>query len=182
MALSANAACAAFRSLERHDFNKVSRSIPATRSFPRSKGPQVKCTAEPEKEPSLDAPKPTNPPPFRPKVSTKFSDVFAFSGPAPETINGRLAMVGFVSAVGVELVTGEDLLTQLSQGEGVTWFLFTATVLTAASLIPMFQGVTRESRSQALMSSTAETWNGRLAMLGFVALAVTEYFKGGPLV
>lgn len=91
-------------------------------------------------------------------------------------------MLGFVSAVGVELATGDDLLSQVSNGEGVSWFLFTASVFTAASLIPMFKGVSRESRSQAFMSSTAETWNGRVAMLGLAALALTEYFKGGPLV
>ena len=37
--------------------------------------------------------------PAAPKVSTKFSDVLAFSGAAPERINGGLAMVGFVAAL-----------------------------------------------------------------------------------
>ncbi|MQL00569.1 chlorophyll A-B binding protein, partial [Escherichia coli] len=39
-------------------------------------------------------------------MSTKFSDVLAFSGPAPERINGRLAMIGFVAAIAVELANG----------------------------------------------------------------------------
>lgn len=123
------------------------------------------------------------PQPQPPKVinNTNFRDIFAFGGPAPETINGRLAMLGFVSAVGVEAATGNDIFSQLNNG-GVSWFLLTASVFTAASLIPMLKGVTRESRSQALMSSDAETWNGRLAMVGLMALALTEYFKGGPLV
>ncbi|KAF6173394.1 hypothetical protein GIB67_027089 [Kingdonia uniflora] len=56
------------------------------------------------------------------KVSTKFTDVLAFSGPAPERINGRLAMIGFVAALGVELARGDDLLTQLGNG-GVPWFI-----------------------------------------------------------
>ena len=115
------------------------------------------------------------------QVSTKFGDVFAFSGPAPETINGRLAMVGFVAAVAVELASGQDLLTQLSSG-GVSRFVISAVLLSIASLVPMFKGVSTESKSQPVFSSSAEMWNGRLAMIGLVALAVTEYVKGGPLV
>lgn len=41
-----------------------------------------------------------------PSNSRKFSDVFAFSGPAPERINGRLAMVGFAAALSMELFKG----------------------------------------------------------------------------
>jgi hypothetical protein len=50
------------------------------------------------------------------QVSPKFTDLFAFGGPAPENINGRLAMLGFVSAVGVELASGKDLFSQLGSG------------------------------------------------------------------
>jgi hypothetical protein len=38
-------------------------------------------------------------------IQPTFSSVMGFSG-APETINGRLAMLGFVAAVGEELVDG----------------------------------------------------------------------------
>ncbi|KAJ4848457.1 hypothetical protein Tsubulata_038172 [Turnera subulata] len=48
------------------------------------------------------------------EVSAKFSDVLAFSGPAPERINGRLAMT-------VELSKGQDVFSQISEG-GVAWF------------------------------------------------------------
>ncbi|GLJ41882.1 hypothetical protein SUGI_0867260 [Cryptomeria japonica] len=115
------------------------------------------------------------------KVSTKFGDVFAFSGPAPETINGRLAMVGFVSAVAVELASGQDLASQLNSG-GLPWFVYSVVLLSAASLVPMFSGVSAESKSQPIFSSSAEMLNGRLAMIGLAALAVTEFVKGGPLV
>ncbi|WJZ87161.1 hypothetical protein VitviT2T_006563 [Vitis vinifera] len=83
---------------------------------------QVRCTKEdgqierpppvttnPQQPPSLSQsrqPIPPPPPPPAPKVSTKFGDVFAFSGPAPERINGRLAMVGFVAAMGAEIWKG----------------------------------------------------------------------------
>ncbi|KAJ0982453.1 hypothetical protein J5N97_010708 [Dioscorea zingiberensis] len=125
--------------------------------------------------PTTPTPKPT------PKVSTKFSDVLAFSGPAPERINGRLAMIGFVAALAVEVARGEDLVGQLMNG-GFPWFLGTAALLSVASLVPLFKGVSVQSRSGELMSSDAELWNGRFAMLGLVALAFTEYLKGGPLV
>ncbi|KAL4288867.1 hypothetical protein AHAS_Ahas19G0329100 [Arachis hypogaea] len=145
----------------------------------------VRSMAEEEqKEQSTEPISPVTPPkpqPRSPKMSTKFSDVLAFSGPAPERINGRLAMIGFVAALAVELSNGQDLLSQISNG-GIPWFLGTSVVLSLASLIPLFQGVSVESKSGGFMSSDAELWNGRFAMLGLIALAFTEYVKGGTLV
>ncbi|XP_020674328.1 early light-induced protein 1, chloroplastic-like [Dendrobium catenatum] len=110
-----------------------------------------------------------------------FWEALSFSGPGPERINGRLAMIGFVSAMAVELAAGEDLAAQLANG-GVLWFAGTAALLSVASLVPLFRGVDAPDRSNAPMTAEAEIWNGRFAMLGLVALAVTEYVKGGPLV
>ena len=138
--------------------------------------PATPVTPPPSVEPK---PQPVSAP--SPKVSTKFSDVLAFSGPAPERINGRLAMIGFVAAMAVEVAKGQGVLEQISNG-GIPWFLGTSVVLTLASLIPLFQGVSVESKSKGFMSSDAELWNGRFAMLGLVALAFTEYVKGGTLV
>ncbi|XP_057525320.1 early light-induced protein 1, chloroplastic-like [Amaranthus tricolor] len=156
----------------------------------------VKCMAEDktEGEPKLNidatssnatptmpsSPAPT-PKPKPTKVSTKFSDVFAFSGPAPERINGRLAMIGFVAAVAVELSKGTDLFSQISDG-GAQWFLGTSILLSGASLVPLFKGERAESKTDGLMNANAELWNGRVAMLGLMALAFTEFVKGGALV
>ncbi|MFS7904241.1 putative chlorophyll A-B binding protein [Helianthus anomalus] len=139
----------------------------------------VKCMSQPStKTPATPTPPP---PPPAPKVSTKFSDVLAFGGPAPERINGRLAMIGFVSAMVVELSNGQDVFAQISHG-GVPAFVATSLVLSVASLVPLFKGVRAESKSNGLMTSDAELWNGRAAMLGLVALAFTEYVTGSPLV
>ncbi|CAH9104077.1 unnamed protein product [Cuscuta europaea] len=120
------------------------------------------------------------PPPPAPKPSTDWKKVFSFSGPGPERINGRLAMVGFVSAIGVELANGGDLFNQIANG-GDALFIGTSVLLTFASLIPLLQGVTAESKSKGFFSADAEIWNGRFAMVGLVALAFTEYVQNGPL-
>eukprot|EP01018_Ginkgo_biloba_P001686 Gb_24954 [translate_table: standard] len=85
--------------------------------------------------------------------------------------DGRL--LGFVSSLGAEFVSGQDLQSQRSSG-GVSWFVLSAVLLSFASLIPMFKDVSTESKFQAIMSSRAEMWNGRFAMLGLMALAITE--------
>ncbi|KAF6176617.1 hypothetical protein GIB67_034479 [Kingdonia uniflora] len=98
------------------------------------------------------------------KVSPKFSDLLAFNGPAPERINGRLSMTGFVAAIAVELVRGDDLVTQLANG-GLPLFVGTSVILYLASLAPLFKGISVELKSDGVMTSGAEMWNGRLAML-----------------
>ncbi|KAF8412615.1 hypothetical protein HHK36_000584 [Tetracentron sinense] len=136
----------------------------------------MRCMA---KQPLQEETTPGTPPTL--DNSTKFSNVLAFSGPAPERINGRLAMIGFVAAIAVELSKGEDLFTQLANG-GILWFVGTSIVLSVASLIPLLKGISVQSKSEGVMTSDAEMWNGRFAMLGLVALAFTEYMTGGTLV
>lgn len=41
------------------------------------------------------------------------SSLMAFDGAAPELINARLAMVGFLSAAAAEFVSGEGVLMQV---------------------------------------------------------------------
>ena len=120
--------------------------------------------------------------PEKPAASSGLWDALAFSGPAPERINGRLAMVGFVSALAVEASRGGGLLSQAGSGSGLAWFVATAAVLSVASLVPVLKGESAEARSGGVMSADAELWNGRFAMLGLVALAVTEYITGAPFV
>ncbi|KAM3754966.1 hypothetical protein ACB098_02G003000 [Castanea mollissima] len=172
--------------------NRVNQLLTPTSYVPHlpryASSMRVRCMAEEDQQeqpkPVTTSPSPPQPqqtPRPAPKVSTKFSDILAFSGPAPERINGRLAMIGFVAALAVELSNGQNVFEQISNG-GIPWFLGTSIVLSFASLIPLFQGVSVESKSKGLMTSNAEMWNGRFAMLGLVALAFTEYVKGGTLI
>ncbi|KAL3507825.1 hypothetical protein ACH5RR_033207 [Cinchona calisaya] len=158
--------------------------------LPKMANLRVRCMAEENEKETVEeaaTPQPTqrnaaqpNPTP-KPKFSTKFEDLLAFSGPGPERINGRLAMVGFVTAMGVELTKGQDLFSQINDG-GLQWFIGTTVLLSLASLIPLFKGVRAEAETEGFMNSNAELWNGRFAMLGLIALAFTEYVKGGALV
>ncbi|KAF7116582.1 hypothetical protein RHSIM_RhsimUnG0024700 [Rhododendron simsii] len=140
----------------------------------RNSGVLVRCMAKGGQKDEVESPP-------KAKVSTGLFDLLSFSGPAPERINGRLAMIGFVAAIAVELSKGEDVFAQISNG-GIPWFLLTTGVLSVASLIPLSSGVSVESKSKPFWSSDAEMLNGRFAMLGLVALALTEFVKGGALV
>jgi hypothetical protein len=131
----------------------------------------------------ISSPTPTPTPAApKPKANPSVWDALAFSGPAPERINGRLAMVGFVAALSVEAACGGGLLDQAGSGAGLGWFLTTAALFSVASMVPLLQGQTVESKSSGIWSADAELWNGRFAMLGLVALAATEFITGTPFV
>lgn len=138
--------------------------------------------AEPKEEAAAAATTPAPKSKAAETASPGLWDALAFSGPAPERINGRLAMVGFVSALAVEASRGGGLLSQAGSGSGLAWFAATAAVLSVASLVPLLRGDSAEARSGAVMSANAELWNGRFAMLGLVALAFTEYLTGAPFI
>jgi len=157
--------------------------VPA--AAPRRRALVVRAQAE-DAEPATEATTaaPSTPLTAKPKAAARpgLWDALAFSGPAPERINGRLAMVGFVSALAVEASRGGGLLSQAGRGSGLAWFAATAAVLSVASLVPVLRGESAEARSGGVMSADAELWNGRFAMLGLVALAVTEYISGAPFI
>jgi hypothetical protein len=115
------------------------------------------------------------------KPETKFWDLMAFTGPGPELINGRLAMVGFVTAMAVEIATGSRLTSQISSGANISWALFAVGLFTAASLVPLSKGISSEMKQGKVFNSNAELINGRAAMLGLVALAITEFVTGSAV-
>lgn len=137
--------------------------------------PSMKQGSHQDETPSSDL----TPPPSK-TVNPNFINLLSFYGPAPERINGRLAMIGFVSAIVVEIFSGQDLFTQIANG-GYMWFVRTSILFTVASLIPFSMGVGPGATSDSFWNPDAEVWNGRAAMVGLVALAITEFVKGGAL-
>lgn len=87
------------------------------------------------------------------------AEVMGFSG-APEIINGRLAMLGFVAALGAELSTGDSVVKQLS--EEPTLISLTFIIFAAASLVPAF--ARRKADVVGPFTPQAEMTNGRAAM------------------
>uniref|UniRef100_A0A0E0GP31 Chlorophyll a-b binding protein, chloroplastic n=1 Tax=Oryza nivara TaxID=4536 RepID=A0A0E0GP31_ORYNI len=94
----------------------------------------VRAQAEPEVEPTKEETITSTPSPVaaapkaKPAASTGLWDVLAFSGPATERINGRLAMLGFVSVLAVEASRDGELLEEATSRGGLAWFAATAAV------------------------------------------------------
>ena len=87
-------------------------------------------------------------------------------------------MLGFVWAVVVERMTGQTVLQQVTNAgqPGLFYFLAAVQVFTYASLVPIMSGESTDARSFGPFTRKAERWNGRIAMLGFLGLVVTELF------
>lgn len=112
--------------------------------------------------------------------NTSTKSLMKFDGPAPETINSRLAMLGITWAFVAEILTGQSVWEQVTEGRGLIWFLFVAPIIIGATLIPMYNKESPDSRENGPFNAQNERWNGRAAMIGLVALLVTEniYLKG----
>eukprot|EP00850_Spirogloea_muscicola_P009648 SM000054S18134 [mRNA] locus=s54:599232:601343:+ [translate_table: standard] len=112
-----------------------------------------------------------------------FYSVMAFDGPGPETINGRLAMLGVFWGLFVEATKHQTIFQQLASptSPGTLWLLGVGNLIFVASLIPIFRGESTDSRRNGPFTAQAERWNGRTAMLGFAGLLFFEFVAGHPL-
>ena len=90
----------------------------------------------------------------------------------------RLAMLGLIAALTAEAATGKNVFQQAQAYPG--FIAATFALWTVASLVPILRGVPR--KGNFIFTSGRELINGRVAMLGFVALLATEYFSGGQTI
>lgn len=109
--------------------------------------------------------------------------VQAFDGPAPETINGRLCMLAVPLCLWWEARYGQDIAQQA--GDHPWFILATFLVISLASYVPIVRGYTRkEPYANNFLglnwTPQAENWNGRLAMLGFAGILLTEFYTHMP--
>jgi hypothetical protein len=126
----------------------------------------------------------------QPSLPPHFLDAFKFAGPAPEVINGRLAMAFLPVIASLEASTGlparalgQHLI--LRSGPFSDAFpaadtfgpLAFALIIIAASLAPIRVGAIAEAVGP--FTPTAERVNGRAAMLGWAALLWVEAQAGG---
>ena len=135
------------------------------------------------------------------KVQTP-QEILAFEGWAPEVINGRVAMLGFVLALAGEIATGESFTTQAAHNFGeLTRTMF---VWSLASLFPafssnegyeanpfkmadskewefVFRGCPPWLAVKDVFSPEVEQLNGRAAMIGCASMIVLETLLGHAL-
>ncbi|PSC76290.1 integral membrane Yip1-family isoform B [Micractinium conductrix] len=109
--------------------------------------------------------------------SLSLGELMAFSGPAPELVNGRLAMIGVVAALAAELSSGESVLRQFA--DEPTGVVLTGLTFIAASLIPLLSST--ERKAVGPFTPAAEMLNGRAAMIGLASLIAIEAVRGSAL-
>merc|ERR1719313_316182 len=132
-----------------------------------------------------------------PAIDPELTSAMAFSGWAPEVINGRLAQLGFIAALGTEALNpGEKLADQFVDN----FPLFAGSVLAVvvASFAPeVYRQNVGEKKVEytadpksidpkkdpfGVFSYTSEMSNSRAAMVGIAAMLVTEQLLQRPLI
>jgi len=112
-----------------------------------------------------------------------------------QLINGRAAMVGFVSAIAGEIITKKEAFellfpakvvsgvpTHVIDAQNFSLMAFVIAISTLGTITPKFtQDNFDESREFAIFKTNSEMLNGRAAMIGIVSLLVAENFMGHAL-
>merc|ERR1719326_2720513 len=127
-----------------------------------------------------------------PAISPELTSAMGFAGWAPEVINGRLAQLGFLAALGTEALNpGEKLADQFVDN----FPLFAGSVLAvvAASFAPDAakpektytadpKSIDPKEDPFGVFSYSSEMTNSRAAMVGIAAMLVTEQLLQRPVV
>jgi uncharacterized protein YbjT (DUF2867 family) len=119
---------------------------------------------------------------YTPDATTRFLDIMSFGGAAPETINGRVAMIAVLGALWVEAHGGGTLAAQAANTASLhPWPEVIAAGVTAASLPPMLRRVSPTDAQAGPFRAATETLHGRMAMVGLSLMAVLEAAHGMPV-
>nr|ACM50885.1 carotene biosynthesis-related protein [Ulva fasciata] len=179
-------------------------SISSQRMFARAqaRARTVSARAEPVKPETTPAPEETPAAPESSLASAGISpDAPAEAVATPvlgrtqELINSHAAMLGIVAAVGSEIFSGQSVWSQIAgkyidgevvekaHGNSTLFFGAVVVIITMTTLTPKFLGdnPSVEDKEFGPFTATAETINGRLAMMGFFSLLVVEFFKQSPI-
>jgi hypothetical protein len=116
---------------------------------------KVRSSNEPSTEPSVEPPVSTSIEPFNPK--TRFAEV----------LNGRAAMQGVLWGSLNWMMTGENVIQQI---EDPAYAIAATGVVTTLALASLFTAENFSTDKIGAFTPEAEIKNGRLAMLGFIAL------------
>jgi hypothetical protein len=116
---------------------------------------KVRSSSEPSTEPSVEPPVSTSIEPFNPK--TRFAEV----------LNGRAAMQGVLWGSLNWMMTGENVIQQI---EDPAYAIAATGVVTTLALASLFTAENFSTDKIGAFTPEAEIKNGRLAMLGFIAL------------
>jgi hypothetical protein len=82
-------------------------------------------------------------------ILLRLTDVLKFTGPGPELINGRLAMLAFLAVPRNEIETGA---TVLQQAVSAPWWVYAALLLWVyASMVPLLKGARHEAFGELLL-------------------------------
>uniref|UniRef100_A0A7S3VKI7 Uncharacterized protein n=1 Tax=Dunaliella tertiolecta TaxID=3047 RepID=A0A7S3VKI7_DUNTE len=135
-------------------------------------------------------PKPQQPPQRKEapkKGSFTFDQVMGFEGIAPEVINSRAAMLGFMCAIKAETATGESVFAQLLTGGfwqaaavilAVTIASFAPAIARGVPMDECFNKDPKKEKSVGPFNANAEIRNGRAAMVGIALILLLEGGSG----
>jgi len=104
-------------------------------------------------------------------------------GAISELANSRLSMLGITAALAAEVATGKSVWEQITYSPLTTAAIaatFVAFII--ATYVPASKGAKLAEEQNGPFTPIAELTNGRWAMVGWVALLVTEGLKGGALI
>lgn len=98
--------------------------------------------------------------------------VMNFNGPAPETINGRLAMMGVVPYIVTNITSGSTMLAQFQENTPIILSASMAVII--GSLVVMLQDIKPKDKENSIFTAEAELANGRVAMIGILYTLIFE--------